>query len=314
MIRYCVQRVVSLVPVLVIVGLLTFALVRVIPGDPAQVLRGESASPDEVAAVRHQLGLDQPVWLQFGQWVGSVVTGDLGDSFSFNQPVLSVIADHYPPTLSIVLLASAFTVLLAIPLGILSAVKRGTPLDSFGMALALLGTAMPEFWTGMVLGLVFAVGLRWVPVAGYQSPTDGVLAWLSTIVLPAVALGLSQVGVVARMLRDGLIDASADAYTTTARAKGLSPRQVIWDHALRNTLVPTLTVLGNSIGGLLAGAVIIETVFNIRGFGWLAVQAVLQRDYPLVQGCVLLAAVTYSLVNLLVDISYGIVDPRIRIT
>ena len=223
------------------------------------------------------------------------MTGDLGVSFSFNQPVLRVIADHYPPTLSIVLMASAFTVVLAIPLGILSAVKRGTPLDSFGMALAMLGAAMPEFWTGMVLGLVFAVWLRWVPVAGYQSPTDGVLAWLSTIVLPAAALGLSQVGVVARMLRDGLIDALADAYTTTARAKGLSPRQVIWNHALRNTLVPTLTVLGNSIGGLLAGAVIIETVFNIRGFGWLAVQAVLQRDYPLVQGCVLLAAVTYSL-------------------
>src|SRR6266852_2532888 len=156
--------------------------------------------------------------------------------------------------------------------------------------------------------------LRWVPVAGYQPPADGVLAWLSTIVLPAAALGLSQVGVVARMLRDGLIDAIADAYTTTARAKGLSPRQVIWDHALRNTLVRTLTVLGNSLGGLLAGAVIIETVFNIRGIGWLAVQAVLQRDHPLVQGCVLLAAVTYSLVNLLVDISYGIVDPRIRIT
>ena len=314
MIRYFVQRVVSLVPVVVVVGLMTFALVRVIPGDPAQVLRGESASPDEVAAVRHQLGLDQPVWLQFGHWVGSALTGNLGVSFSFNQPVLRVIADHYPPTLSIVLLASAFTVVLAIPLGILSAVKRGTQLDSLGMALALLGTAMPEFWTGMVLGLVFAVGLRWVPVAGYQSPTDGVLAWLSTIVLPAAALGLSQVGVVARMLRDGLIDALADAYTTTARAKGLSPRQVIWDHALRNTLVPTLTVLGNSVGGLLAGAVIIETVFTIRGFGWLAVQAVLQRDYPLVQGCVLLAAVTYSLVNLLVDISYGIVDPRIRIT
>src|SRR5712691_113559 len=313
MIRYCVQRVVSLVPVLVVVGVLTFALVRVIPGDPAQVLRGESASPDEIAAVRHQLRLDQPVWLQFGHWVGSVVTGDLGASFSFNQPVLRVIADHYPPTLSIVLLASAFTIVLAIPLGILSALKRGTQLDSLGMALALLGTAMPEFWTGMVLGLVFAVGLRWVPVAGYQPPTDGVLVWLSTIVLPAAALGMSQVGVVARMLRDGLIDALADAYSTTARAKGLSPRQVIWDHALRNTLVPTLTVLGNSLGGLLAGAVIIETVFNIRGFGWLAVQAVLQRDYPLVQGCVLLAAVTYSLVNLLVDISYGIADPRIRV-
>ena len=313
MIRYFVQRVVSLVPVLVVVGVMTFALVRVIPGDPAQVLRGESASPDEVASVRHQLGLDQPVWLQFGHWVGSALTGDLGVSFSFNQPVLSVIADHYPPTLSIVLLASTFTVVLAIPLGILSAVKRGTPLDSLGMALALLGTAMPEFWTGMVLGLVFAVWLRWVPVAGYQSPTDGVLAWVSTVILPAAALGLSQVGVVARMLRDGLIEALADAYTTTARAKGLSPRQVIWNHALRNTLVPTLTVLGNSIGGLLAGAVIIETVFNIRGFGWLAVQAVLQRDYPLVQGCVLLAAVTYSLVNLLVDTSYGIADPRIRI-
>jgi len=313
MISYFVHRVVSLVPVLVVVALMTFAIVRLIPGDPAQVMRGEFASPDEIAAVRHQLRLDQPVWLQFGHWVGSVVTGDLGASFSFNQPVLRVIADHYPPTLSIVLLASAFTIVLAIPLGILSAVKRGTPLDSLGMALALLGTALPEFWTGMVLGLVFAVGLRWVPVAGYLPPTDGALAWLSTIVLPAAALGLSQVGVVARMLRDGLIDALGDAYTTTARAKGLSPRQVIWDHALRNTLVPTLTVLGNSIGGLLAGAVIIETVFNIRGFGWLAVQAVLQRDYPLVQGCVLLAAVTYSLVNLLVDISYGIADPRIRI-
>jgi peptide/nickel transport system permease protein len=306
--------VVSLVPVLAVVAVMTFALVRLIPGDPAQVMRGEFASPDEIAAVRHQLGLDQPVWLRFGQWVGSAVTGDLGVSFTFNQPVLRVIADHYPPTLSIVLLASAFTVVLAIPLGVLSAVKRGTQLDSLGMALALLGAAMPEFWTGMVLGLVFAVWLRWVPVAGYQSPTDCVLAWLSTIVLPAAALGLSQVGVMARMLRNGLIDALADAYTTTARAKGLSPRQVILDHALRNTLVPTLTVLGNSIGGLLAGAVIIETVFNIRGFGWLAVQAVLQRDYPLVQGCVLLAAVTYSLVNLLVDISYGIVDPRIRIT
>src|SRR5712692_4025310 len=272
---------------------MTFALVRLIPGDPAQVMRGEFASPDEIAAVRHQLGLDQPVWLQFGRWVGSVATGDLGDSFSFNQPVLRVIADHYSPTLSIVLLASAWTIVLAIPLGILSAIKRGTPLDSLGMTLAMLGAAMPEFWTGMVLGLVFAVWLRWVPVAGYQPPTDGALAWLSTIVLPAAALGLSQVGVVARMLRDGLIDALADAYTTTARAKGLSSRQVIWDHALRNTLVPTLTVLGNSISGLLAGAVIIETVFNIRGFGWLAVQAVLQRDYPLVQGCVLLAAVTY---------------------
>jgi peptide/nickel transport system permease protein len=209
MTRYLIQRVVSLVAVLVVVGLMTFVLVRVIPGDPAQVMRGESASVDELAAVRHQLGVDQPMWVQLGQWARSVVTGDLGVSFTFNQPVLSVL----------------------------------------GMGLATLGAAMPEFWTGMVLGLVFAVWLRWVPVAGYQSPTEGVLAWLSTIALPAVALGLSQMGVVARMLRDGLIDALADAYTTTARAKGLSPRQVIWNHALRNTLVPTLTALGNVAGG-----------------------------------------------------------------
>ncbi len=313
MISYVARRLVSIVPVLVVVGVITFGLVRLVPGDPAQVMVGETASPQEIAEARHRLGLDQPMWLQFVQWTASVATGDFGYAFFFHKPVGAVIAEHYQPTLSIVMLATTFAVVVGIPLGILSAVKRGTPADSLGMAAAFVGTAMPEFWTAMVLGLLFAVWLRWVPVSGYQPPGDGVLPWLSTIVLPALALGLSQVGLLARTLRDALIDTLGDDYTVTARAKGLSQAHVVWGHALRNTLVSTLTVLGNGLGGLLAGAVVIETVFNIQGFGWLTVQAVQQRDYALVQGCVLVAAISYSLVNMLVDISYGIVDPRIRV-
>jgi peptide/nickel transport system permease protein len=310
--RYTITRIALFAPVLGVVVVVVFAIVRMIPGDPAQVMLGEFADQGQVDALHHAMGLDRPLAVQLGIWVWQVVRGHLGTSIFFNQPVQRVILDHVAPTASIVLWAVVVAVALAVPTGIVSAVRRGTWIDSLTMATAFVGVAMPDFWSGLILALVFAVWLRWFPVSGFNPLSDGVGPWLRSVALPAAALGFVQVGLLARMLRDSLIDALQDEYVRTARAKGLAERRVLLRHALRNAVLPVLTVLGNNIAGLLSGVVIIETVFNIRGLGWMTVNAVLQRDYPLVQAAVLFPALLYSTANLAIDLAYSFVDPRIR--
>lgn len=312
MINYIIRRLLLFFPVLFVVAIVVFSLIRMIPGDPAIVMLGEFAPEEQVEALRESLGLDQPIWVQFGHWAGNALKLNLGESLFYNEAVLSVIGRHLMPTFSIVILAMVISLVIAIPVGIICAVKRGTWVDSLLMSAAFVGLSMPSFWTGLILITIFAVGLSWFPSSGFVPLSEGLVPWLQSIILPSIALGITQVGVVARMLRHSMIDALQQDYIRTARSKGIKFYRILLHHAFPNTLIPLLTLIGTGFALLMAGGVIVETVFNIRGLGWLTVNAVYRRDFPLVQGCILIIALIYSFINLLVDLSYGIVDPRIR--
>jgi peptide/nickel transport system permease protein len=310
---YLIKRVLALVPVLGVVAVVVFLLIHLTPGDPAAVILGPEASEAQVQALRTQLGLNDPLHLQFLRWVGGVLQGDLGESLFIRQPVTDVLAEALGPTLSLAIMAELLALVVAVPAGIVAARRRGTAVDRAFMGGALLGISVPSFLSGLFLVLVFAVGLGWFPVAGFRPLEDGLGRHLTYLVLPAIALGGLQAALIARTTRSSMLDVLTENYMKTAKAKGLSERVRIYKHALRNAALPVLTVIGQTFGTLIAGAAVVETVFNIPGIGQLVVNSVERRDFVVIQGVVLLIAVSYVLINLVVDVLYSVLDPRIRV-
>ncbi|HSQ06810.1 MAG TPA: nickel ABC transporter permease [Chromatiaceae bacterium] len=291
---------------LVVFGVCTlvFLLIHLVPGDPVEAMLGEGARPADRAAMTAALGLDRPLGEQYRLYLARLLRLDLGQSFSFQRPVLDLLAERLPATLTLAGVALVLALALAIPLGVLAACRRGRPADSVAMGFSLLGGAIPNFWLGPLLILIFSLWLGWTPVSGREGP--------ASLILPAITLGTSLAAILARMVRGSVLEVLGEDYIRTARAKGLAPGAVLWNHALRNAWLPVLTLVGLQLGGLLGGAVITETVFGWPGLGSLLVEAIQSRDYPVVQGAVLLVSLTYVLVNTGTDLVYAWVDPRIR--
>ena len=304
MLSYITRRLVLTVPVLFGVATLVFSLIHLVPGDPAQAMLGDGASPDDIAQLRTRLGLDRPLTEQYGRYLRGLVRGDLGTSLRTQQPVTTQIAERLPATAELASAAMLVAVALALPLGLIAAVWRGTWVDQSAMGLALVGISVPGFWLGPLLALVFAVELGWLPVSG-----RGTLAHL---VLPAITLGSALAAILARMTRASVLEELREQYVVAARARGASRVRAVVVHALRNSLIPVVTILGLQLGAVLTGSIITETIFSWPGVGRLLIQSINFRDYPMVQGCILLIAVTYVTMNLLTDLVYGWLDPRIR--
>jgi peptide/nickel transport system permease protein len=309
---YVVRRVLAVIPVMLVVATVAFVLVHLAPGDPASVIAGPYAAPEDIAKLRHQLGLDESLPVQLVRWYGRLLRGDLGDSIFLRRPVTEAIADRLEPTLLLTTWATLVAVLIGVPAGIVSARHHNHVVDQSLMGLALLGLSIPNFLLGLLMILVFGVWLRWLPGAGYVPLDSGLWPNLRSLVMPSLALGLVQSALIARITRSSMLDVLREQFVLTGRAKGLSERVVVYKHALKNAIIPTLTVIGITFALLIGGAVVIETVFNIPGLGRLIISAVLRRDYPVIQGVVLLIALTYTAVNLLVDLAYLAVDPRVR--
>jgi ABC-type dipeptide/oligopeptide/nickel transport system permease component len=304
MTRFLVRRLLLTVPVLIGVTTLVFLLIHLVPGDPAQMMLGESAAPADVADLRVRLGLDRPLYVQYATFMKGVATGDLGTSFRTNQPVTAVIGGRVPATFELALAAMILAIGFAIPLGILAAVRAGRPTDHAATTLALIGISLPNFWLGPMLAIVFSIELGWLPVSGRGT--------LANLVLPAVTLAAPLAAILARTTRASVVEELGELYVTAARARGVSWARAIFRHAFRNSLIPIVTVLGLQFGSVLTGAVITETIFAWPGIGRLLIQSINSRDYPTVQGCILLIAVTYVAMNVFVDLAYGWLDPRIR--
>ncbi len=302
--RFVGLRLLLALPALWLILTMVFLLIHLVPGDPVAQMLGEGARAEDLDQLRHALNLDQPVRVQYFHYLAGIAHGDLGQSFRFQQPVVRVIAEHYPATLQLSIVALAVCALIGILGGILAAQKRGTTIDTTVGVLTLFGLSVPNFALGPVLMLVFAVILGWLPVTGRGGPAH--------FVLPAVTLGAALAAILTRMVRSSVIEELSSDYVRTARAKGLSESAVLFKHAFRNALIPILTILGLQFGALLAGTIVTETIFSWPGIGRLTVQAINARDYPLLQGCILLIAVTYVFVNLLTDVVYAVVDPRVR--
>jgi peptide/nickel transport system permease protein len=312
MLRYVIQRVLATIPVMLVVALFVFSLLYIAPGDPAVVIAGDQASPEDVARIRASLGLDRPFIIRFGDWLLQIFRGDLGTSIFTNLPVSHMIAQRIEPTLSLMLLTLVISVSVAIPLGILAAWKAGTWIDRSVMLFAVLGFSVPVFVTAYLLAFVFALELDWLPVQGYSPMSKGFWPFLESLILPALALGSVYIALLARMTRATMLEVLSQDYIRTARSKGLATPPILFVHALKNAAVPIVTVVGLGVALLIGGAVVTESVFAIPGLGRLVVDAILKRDYPVIQGTVLLFSFSYVLVNLLVDLLYTLFDPRIR--
>ena len=306
------RRLLSVFPVMAVVAVFVFLLLHLAPGDPAAIMAGENASAENIAAIRNRLGLDQPLWLQFVTWIGTLLRGDLGKSMFWGDPVISLIGERAAPTISLAITTLIVAVTIALALGVAAAALAGTLVDRLVMAFAALGFSVPVFVVGYALIFLFAIQLRWLPVQGYVPLTEGVLPWLRNLVLPSIALGLAYVALIARITRTTMLDVLAEDYLRTAKAKGVAVRPMLFKHALKNAAVPIVTVIGNGVALLIGGVVITETVFNIPGIGRLVVDAIARRDYPVIQGVIIVFSGMYVLVNLLVDMSYSLFDPRMR--
>jgi len=304
MVRYLVRRLALTLPVLLGVATLVFALIHLVPGDPVQSMLGETASQDEVEQLRHTLGLDRPLLVQYKSFLTGLVRGDLGTSFRFGTPVSQEIASRLFRTIQLAVAAMGVAILIALPLGIVAAVYRGTTIDHAAMTLALVGISMPNFWLGPLLAILFAVQLGWLPVAGTGT------IW--HLVLPSVTLGAALAAILARMTRASVLEELRELYVLAARARGASRVRAVVRHAFRNSLIPIVTIIGLQFGAVLTGTIITETIFAWPGVGRLLIQAINFRDYPLVQGCILFISFTYVMMNLLTDVTYGLLDPRIR--
>ncbi|MDR7419746.1 MAG: ABC transporter permease [Armatimonadota bacterium] len=313
MTRYLTQRLLLTIPVLFLVSIIVFTLINLIPGDPALLMAGGEAGQDVVEALRKQMGLDRPLVVRYAIWLGRVVRGDLGKSVRDGRPVLDVLRLKLPVTIQLAAISLLVSWCIAIPAGIVAAWKRRSVVDYTATTVALAGVSIPNFWLGIMLLYLFAVNLRWLPPSGYVEPWVNPIRSLERMVLPATVLGTALAALVMRLLRSSMLEVLGTEYVRTAQAKGLADRRVITRHALRNALIPVVTVMGLQLGGLLGGAVITETIFAVPGIGQLAVQSILTRDYPMVQGVVLFSAVAIVFVNLSVDIIYSLLDPRIRL-
>jgi peptide/nickel transport system permease protein len=307
-----VQRLIATVPVLFLVTAGVFALIHLTPGDPIDTMMAESVDATVKATLRAELGLDRPLYVQYGAWMARVLQGDLGRSIRNREPVIENVGRRIRPSLELAGFAMAISVLVAFPIGIASAARCHSAVDGVGTTFSLFGICMPNFLLALVLIFVFGVTLRWLPISGYTDPFEEPLDGLRSLALPAITLGLALAAVITRTLRSSMLEALAEDYVRTARAKGLSEWRIIRGHVLKNALIPVVTVLGLQLGTLIGGAVITEYVFALPGVGRLVVDAVFARDYPLVQGVVLLIAVGFILSNLFVDLLYGWIDPRIR--
>lgn len=312
MLTYLVRRVLVIIPVMAIVALFVFSLLYLAPGDPAAIIAGDQASPADVARIRATLGLDRPFLVRFGEWVWHVLHGDLGTSIFIDLPVTHMIAQRLEPTLSLLLLTLVIAVVVAVPLGVLAAWRHGSIVDRAAMVLSVLGFSLPVFVVGYLLAYVFALQLKWLPVQGFTPINEGVAPFLRSLLLPAMTLALLYIALIARITRATMLEVLGQDYMRTARAKGVGQGGILFVHALKNAAVPIVTVIGIGFAALISGAVVTESVFAIPGVGRLVTDAILRRDYPVIQGVVLLFSAMYVLINLSVDLLYTVFDPRIR--
>ena len=312
MLNYVSKRILIGILTLLAASVVVFIVLEVVPGDPARLMLGMNATEEAVRALQQQMGLDQPLLVRYASWIGGLLVGDFGKSYTYSVPVLNLITERIAVSLPLALISLFLSTIIAIPVGLFSASRRGTMADSGTMAIAQVGVAIPNFWFALLLVYVFAVSLRLVPAGGFPGWNAGVWAGFKSLILPSIALGLPQAAILARVTRSALLDVLGEDYIRTARAKGLTRRKVLYRHALRNALIPVLTILGLQFAYLLAGTIIIENVFYLPGLGRLVFQAITQRDLIVVQGVVMLLVATVILVNLLVDLSYALVDPRLR--
>ena len=312
MFAYVVRRLFATIVVMAVVAFVVFLLLYLTPGDPAAILAGDAATSDDIRRIREKLGLEEPFLVRFGNWVWGLLHGDLGVSIFTNLPVTHLIGQRIEPTLSLTLCTLVVAVLVAVPLGVVAAARAGTWVDRAVMAFSVAGFSVPVFVIAYVLILVFSIQLDWLPVQGYTPIREGLWEWARHLVLPSAALGTVYIALIARMTRASMLDVLAQDYVRTAQAKGLAPSAVLLRHALKNAAVPIATVIGFGIALLIGGAIVTETVFALPGIGRLTVDAILRRDYPIIQGVVLIFSAAYVLINLAVDLSYMFFDPRIR--
>jgi peptide/nickel transport system permease protein len=309
---YIRNRLIAMLPVLFLVSIIVFMLIRMLPGDPVLIMLGEEATLEVRAALRHELGLDRSIPVQYAVWVGRVIRGDLGRSIRTHQPVLEAIIQRLPVTFELTLLAMVISLSSALPVGIVAAMFRGSRVDMISTAAALVGISIPNFFLAIVLIYVFALKFGWVPPMGYTPPWQDLAANLKAMILPAMTLGIGAAAVVARHIRSSFLEVLGQDYIRTARGKGLREHRVIFTHALKNALIPVVTIVGLQFGGLLGGAIITETIFGLPGVGRLVIASIFERDFPLVQGVVLFVALVFLFTNLVVDVLYAFLDPRIH--
>lgn len=302
----------TLIPILVVVGVAAFTLLHLTPGNPAAVMLGPQATTEQIDELTRQLGLDKPMLVQFFNWASGVIRGNFGTSYTLQRPVSELIRDAIPVTISLTALSLLVAVALGFPAGVYAAVYRNSVYDQILMSIATFGAAVPNFWLAMLMIIVFSVRLRWLPVQGYTDLADGFIDWLRHLALPSLAVGVVQAAILARMSRSSMLDVLREDYIRTAQSKGVPDRRVIFVHGLRNAAVPILTVLGLMFASLLGGVVIIETVFGLPGLGRLMINSLSRRDYPVIQGVLVCMALVCTIVNLVVDILYALIDPRIR--
>jgi peptide/nickel transport system permease protein len=312
MFAYIIRRILATIPVMAIVALFVFSLLYLAPGDPAAVIAGDQATPADVERIRASLGLDRPFLVRFGEWAFRIIRGDLGLSIFTNLPVTRMIAQRIEPTLSLMVVTLILAVGIAVPMGVVAAWKSGSWIDRLVMSFAVLGFSVPVFVVGYVLAYTFALQLDWLPVQGYTPIANGAWPWFRNLILPAISLGGVYIALIARITRATMLEILQQDYIRTARAKGSGQRTILFLHALKNAAVPIVTVIGIGVALLIGGAVVTESVFAIPGLGRLTVDAILRRDYPVIQGVILLFSFVYVLVNLLIDLSYTLFDPRIR--
>lgn len=312
MLGYILRRILSTIPVAVFVALFVFSLLYIAPGDPAAVIAGEHATPADVEKIRQSLGLDQPFVVRFAEWSGKILQGDLGTSIFTGLPVSSLILQRMEPTISVMVMTLLLAVMVAVPLGVVAAWTAGSWFDRIIMGFAVLGFSVPVFVVGYLLAYIFGLQLYWLPVQGYSALAKGFWPWFESLILPSIALGLVYIALIARITRATMLEVLSQDYIRTARAKGLGERAVLFLHALKNAAVPIVTVIGIGVALLIGGTVVTESVFAIPGLGRLTIDAILQRDYPVIQGIVLVFSFVYVLVNLAVDLVYTLLDPRIR--
>ncbi|MGF6160195.1 peptide/nickel transport system permease protein [Ensifer sp. KUDG1] len=312
MLRYIFQRLMGMIVVMAIVVTIVFVIVRVTPGDPAAVMLGPEATQEDISALRTRLGLDQSLGLQYVYYIGQLLQGDLGQSIFLNQPVTSALAERAEPTFFLTLFSILIACAIALPIGIYAAYRRGSFVDQAATTLAMLAASIPSFWLGLILIQVLAVRFGWFPVSGYGGPGSSFADRMYHLTLPAIALGVVSSALILRFTRASMLDVLGDDFIRTARAKGLGERKVVMKHALKNALIPILTIIGLTAAVLISGAVVTETVFGLPGVGNLVVSAVLRRDYPVIQGALLVIAALYVLINFAIDMLYLLVDPRVR--
>jgi peptide/nickel transport system permease protein len=312
---YLLRRFLGALLVMLAVATLVFIMLRLVPGDPIAAMLADAGGPDEIAAMKRKMGLDQPLFVQYGKWLFNVAQGDFGTSiYGSRQPVAQILSEAIPRTMSLAFLAFIIALLIGIPAGIISAMRRNSPTDTAVSLFAFLGLSMPDFWLAILLIIVFAANLQWLPAIGYSPLSDGLWPWFEHLILPSIAVGTAFSAIIARMIRSSLLEVLRADYMRTAASKGLSRRTLMLEHAMPNAMIPVITVIGIAFALLISGAVVVENVFSIKGLGRVLIEGILNRDYPVVQGAVLIVSAFFVFSNLLVDLLYGVIDPRIRLS